>query len=222
MAINLTVNKRAEGVKAKSLRLDGYLPAVVYGPKQAAISLSVESRAFRKALNEAGESTIIKLKGLDKEVEVLIQAVDFDAVKGSVNHADFYAVDQDRELTTGVALEFTGEAPVEKTGATVNKILHEVNVTCRPDALPNHLTISLDGLVDEESQIKISDLTIPEGVKIENDPADIVVSVTPPREEEPEIVPETEAGEEGEEGEGKEEGEEGASDDTEPTDAKPE
>ena len=221
MTINLTVTKRVEGVKAKSLRRDGCLPAVVYGPKQTAISLSVDSRAFRKALNEAGESTIIKLKGLDKEVEVLIQSVDFDAVKGSVNHVDFYAVDQDRELTTGVALEFIGEAPVEKTGATVNKVLHEVNVTCRPDALPNHLTINLDGLVDEESQIKISDLTVPEGVKIENDPADIVASVTPPREEEPEIVPEAEEGEEGEEGEETEVGEEVA-DDAEETDAKPE
>ena len=99
--------------------------------------------------------------------------------------------------------------------------MHEVNVTCRPDALPNHLTINLDGLVDEESQIKISDLTVPEGVKIENDSDDIVASVTPPREEEPEIVPEAEEGEEGEEGEETEAGEE-AADDAEETDAKPE
>ena len=186
MTINLAVTKRGKDVKTKALRGDGCLPAVVYGPKQETLPLAVDGRLFDKVFKEAGESTIITLTGLDEEMEVLVQDVSFDVVKGGVTHIDFYAIERAKELTTNVPLEFVGEAPIEKTGAVVNKIIHEVSVTCRPSVLPSEIAVDLAVLTAEDSQIKVADLVLPSGVKIDNDADDIVANVSPPRSEEEE------------------------------------
>jgi len=191
MTITLNVEKRdIKTGSAESLRNRGILPGVVYGPKQEATPLTVDKKTFEKVLKEAGESTIVQLEGLGGTTEVLIHEVSFDAHKGGVTHVDFYAIERGKELTVDVPLEFIGEAPVEKTGATANKVLHEIEVTCRPSKLPSHIEVDLSVLIDEESVIHVKDLNIPEGVKVENDGEEVVVNVSAAREEEPEVVAE--------------------------------
>lgn len=186
MAITLEVTKRGEGESASSLRSADKLPAVVYGPKQESIALVVDHRAFEKAFKEGGESTIFNLTGLGEELEVLVHDVAFSAEKGGVIHVDFYAIERGKELTTNVPLEFVGDAPAEKAGGTVNKVLHEVEVTCRPSVLPAHITVDLSVLTDMDSQVRVADLALPEDVKVENAPEDVIANVAAQREEEPE------------------------------------
>ncbi len=186
MTIKLEVVKR-EG-DATTLRAKGMTPGVVYGPKQEPVSIAVDTVLFTKTLEEAGESTIINLVGLGDEIEVLIHDVSFNAARGGVEHADFYAIERGKELTTNVALEFIGEAPVTKTGATVNKMLHEVEVTCRPSVLPNHIDVDVSVLTDVDANIAIKDLVVPTGVTINNEPHVIVASVTEAREEDVETT----------------------------------
>ncbi len=186
MTIKLEVVKR-EG-DATTLRAKGMTPGVVYGPKQEPVSIAVDTVLFTKTLEEAGESTIINLVGLGDEIEVLIHDVSFNAARGGVEHADFYAIERGKELTTNVALEFIGEAPVTKTGATVNKMLHEVEVTCRPSVLPNHIDVDVSVLTDVDANIAIKDLVVPAGVTINNEPHVIVASVTEAREEDVETT----------------------------------
>ncbi len=184
MTTELQVLKREED--AKAVRANGNVPGVVYGPKQEPIKIAVEKLAFEKTLSNAGESTIITLKGLDEEVEVLIQDVAFDAARGGAEHVDFYAIERGKELTTNVPLNFVGEAPAEKQGMTVNKAMHEIEVTCRPSLLPSHIDVDVTVLEDETSQIHVSDLKIEEGVKIDVEAEAVVATVAVAREEEPE------------------------------------
>lgn len=185
MTVKLEVKKR-EGKGAAS-RKAGRVPGVVYGPKQEPIKLSVDAMTFEKTLHEAGEATIINLEGLGGEpLEVLIHDVAFNAARGGVEHVDFYAIERGKELTTHVPLEFIGEAPAAKGGATVTKALQELEITCRPSDLPSHIDVDISVLVDNESQIKIADLTIPSGVTVEGDPEWVVATVSAAREEEPE------------------------------------
>lgn len=188
MTLELAVEKRTQN--AKAVRAAGKVPGIVYGPKQEPIAIATDKMIFERTLESAGESTIIKLTGLDGDVEVLVHDVAFDAARGGVEHVDFYAIERGKALTTNVALEFIGEAPIEKSGATVNKVLHEVEVTCLPRALPSHIEVDVTVLVDEDSHILVQDLKVPEGVKIEDEAEQVVASVSAAREEEPEEVPE--------------------------------
>ncbi len=184
MTVKLEVTKREES--AAAVRSAGRVPGIVYGPKQAPIKLSVDAHTFSKMMQTAGEATIINLDGLGEEIEVLIHDVSFNAARGGVEHVDFYAIERGKELTTNVPLEFIGEAPVSKTGATINRALNEIEVTCRPSNLPSHIDVDISVLVDNEAQIKVSDLVIPKDVTVETDPELVVASVSAAREEEPE------------------------------------
>lgn len=187
MTFNLAVTKREKNTAA-----EGCVPAVVYGPKQESISLNVDVKTFNNVLKEAGESSIIVLDGLDEPVEVLIHDMAFNPVKGGVQHIDFYAIERGKELTTNVPLEYVNEAPaVEDKDGVLNKVLYEVEVTCRPSVLPHHIEVDLSGLTELDTPISVSDLKLPEGVKVENDPEDVVAivsAVVEEPEEEPEEV----------------------------------
>ena len=184
MTTKLEVTKREESTK--TVRSEGNIPGVVYGPKQEPISITLDKAVFEKTLQTAGESTIINLVGLDEEIEVLVHDVAFNAGKGGVEHVDFYAIERGKELTTNVALEFIGEAPVEKIGATVTKVLQDLEVTCRPSVLPSHIEVDISVLTEEASQILIKDLKIADDVKVTLEEDSVVASVSAAREEEPE------------------------------------
>ena len=149
MTVKLEVEKREEA--AIATRKAGRVPGIVYGPKQEPIKLSVDAHTFNKTLQEAGEATIISLEGLGEELEVLIQEVSFDAARGGAEHVDFYAIERGKELTTNVPLEFIGEAPATKSGATVSRTVQDLEVTCRPRDLPSNIEGDQTMLVDEES-----------------------------------------------------------------------
>jgi large subunit ribosomal protein L25 len=183
MTITLGITERDAAQKNEAIRSAGAVPGNVYGPKQAPLSVTVEAKALRKVLDEAGESTIIELTGLKEPIEVLVKEVDFDPVKQAVQHVDFYAIERGKEMTTHVALEFIGTAPVEKSGGVVTRALHEVEVTCLPSKLPAHLDIDLSVLTTLDSRISVSDIVVPEGVQIENDPEDVVAVVSEAKEE---------------------------------------
>ena len=182
MTTKLEVTKR-EGGNGRS---QGNIPGVVYGPKQEPISIVLDKAVFGKLLQSAGESTIINLEGLGEEIEVLIHDVAFNAEKGGVEHVDFYAIERGKELTTNIALEFIGEAPIEKTGASITKVLQELEVTCRPSVLPSHIEVDISVLDTEGSQILVKDLKIADDVTITLDGDSVVAAVSAAREEEPE------------------------------------
>ena len=179
MTITLAVTARDASANSDAIRKAGDVPAVVYGTKQEPISIALSGKEFEKVRKEAGESTIVELTGLDETVEVLIKDVAFHPVKQEVTHVDFYAFERGKDMTTTVPLEFIGEAPVEESKAgTVTKVLHEIEVTCRPSALPSHIDVDITGLVNVEDKIHISDIKAPEGVIIEGEPEDPVVVVS--------------------------------------------
>ncbi len=178
MTMTLAVTQRDISKGLETLRANGGIPAVIYGPAQAPIAVALDGKVFDKVLKEAGESTVLQLTGLAAPVEVLIKNVDFNPVKQRVAHVDFYAVEKGKMITTHVALHFVGEAPVETSGAgSVNKVIHEVEVTCQPADLPNHIDVDLSVLRSVEDKIHVSDLGLPASVKVSAAPEDPVAVV---------------------------------------------
>lgn len=184
MTVTLKAEARTiQGKQLSKLRKEGRLPAVVYGPKHEATLLTLNKAAFEKVFKEAGESTIIVLEGVGEDAEVLVHDVAFNPIKGGVMHVDFYAIEKGKELTVDVPFEFVGEAPAVKLGGSLTKVLHEVEVTCRPNKLPQHIVVDVSTLVDFDSQIKIKDLVVGEGVTIGGNPEDVIALVSHVEEE---------------------------------------
>jgi large subunit ribosomal protein L25 len=184
MTFILDATPRTErGKKLAKARNAGKLPAVVYGAKEKSTAFYLDRISFEKVFKQAGESSIITLKGLEGDKEVLVHDVAFDPSRGGIIHVDFYAIEAGKEITVDVPLTFVGEAPALKLGGTLTKVLHEIEVTCKPKDLPKEITVDVASLVDFEAQIHVSDLTIPAGVTVGNAPDDVVALVQAVEEE---------------------------------------
>jgi large subunit ribosomal protein L25 len=163
---------------------EGHIPAIVYGPKQEPVPISLEEKVFDKIRREAGESTIVELTGLAEPIEVLIKDVDFDPVKQLMRHVDFYAFERGKDMTTSVAIELIGESIVNKNNlGSVTKVLQDITVTCRPSALPSHIEVDISGMDDVDAKITVADLPVLEGVVYEADPEETVAVVSVAKEE---------------------------------------
>lgn len=182
----LEVTKREKvGKTSKILGKAGEMPAVLYGPKQESTTVSVPLRAFKKLWKEAGESSVVVLKGLGDEKEALIHDVDFDPVTDEPRHADFYVIEKGKKIRVHVPIEFTGVAPaVKELGALLVKVMHELEIEVMPKDLPHAIKVDVGSLNTLESQILVKDISVPPGVEVINDVDDVVALAQEAREEE--------------------------------------
>lgn len=167
MQHRLTVSPRTiVGKSSTALAGEGTIPAVVYGPKQEAISLTVSLLEFEAFLRHGGESAVITLEGLEKPIQALVHDLDRDPVSHTPRHVDFYAVEKGAKITVSVSLAFVGESPAVKSGASLVKVMHEVEIESDPAKLPSELPVDISTLVEIGDQIRVEDLTAPAGVEI--------------------------------------------------------
>jgi len=190
----LTVEKRERtGTKSlKALREEGFLPGVVYGKKEKNTPIKLSLRDFSKTFKSAGESAIIQLKGLGEDMDVLVQDVDLEPVKGGVRHVDFYAIERGKKLTVSVPLEFVGVAPaVKDLGGILVKVVHELEIEVLPRDLPQNIEVDVSSIVDFDTSLHVGDLKLPEGVVATADAEEVVASANEAVEEifeEPEVI----------------------------------
>lgn len=212
--MELTVEKRSQEVKAKALRDKGVLPAVVYGRSEESTPVSVDAKVFSKLYKQAGESSVITLKGLGADKQVLIQEVAFDAVSGAPVHADFYAIQKGQKVTVAVPFEFEGVSPaVKDLGGILTKVMHELELTCEPADLPHAITVDISKLATLDGQIKVSDLKFPKSAELSIDADEVVamISVAQEEAEEPAVMDISQIGDSVERGKKEEDAAEGDS-----------
>lgn len=174
--MTLTATKRDATGKsaAKALATEDRIPAVVYGPKQAATPISLSLPEFKKVLRDAGESSVIALSGLGSDMQVLIHDVDLDPVTSLPRHADLYAIEKGAKVEVAVPLSFVGEAPAVKAGANLVKVMHELEIEADPANLPHEIEVDVSGIALVGDQIHVRDLAIPHGVTVKVEGEEVV------------------------------------------------
>ena len=188
--MELTVEKRNVKANTNTLRLQGKMPAVVYGRSEESTPIVVDRKIFAKLFEEAGESTVITLKGLGSDKDALIHEVSFHAVSGEPLHADFYAIQKGQTVTVSVPLEFEGVSPAVKDfGGILVKVMHEREIECEPKDLPQHIVVDISKLATLDDQIAVKDLKLPASAKIEIDPEEVVAMISVAQEEPAEAAP---------------------------------
>ncbi|MDE2021866.1 MAG: 50S ribosomal protein L25 [Patescibacteria group bacterium] len=185
----LEITSRTAAESPEHLRKRGVIPAVYYGPKEGATPIGVDARKLERMWREAGETTIITLKGVGDDKDTLIHDVQFHPVTGALLHADFYVLEKGKKIKISIPLEFEGSAPAEKEGHIIVKAMHEVEIEVAPQELPQHLSVDLGTLANVGDHILVSDIALPGSATLITSADDIVASVTEFKEETSEITP---------------------------------
>lgn len=185
----LTIKKREGTGKevAKRLRREGRVPAVLYGGS-APETLTVDYRdVVRVIQGRESSTTLLSLKledGGGSARTAIIRDMQYDPVSEKVIHVDLQEVRMDKAITVGVPVFSTGEAEgVKEQAGILEMILREVQVSCLPGLIPERITVDVSALMIGDV-LTVANLTPPEGVRILNDPAQAVVTVSPPMAEE--------------------------------------
>ena len=170
----------------KRLRAEGNVPAVIYGhgaPAKALYFSAAEWEVLQKF-----ELNLLSLKEGDNEMLALIKEVQNDFIRGKVKHVDFLEVRRDEKIHAPVAVHPGHEAPAGAAqGGMLEQDIHELEVECLPDALPESLEVNVAAL-GLGAALHVSEIPLPEGLRILNDPELVVFHVVDPStivEEEP-------------------------------------
>lgn len=186
--LTLKVAKREEigNRRPERLRVAASIPGIVYGSDVKPTAVSVDEREFGRLYRAAGESTLVDLViDTAAPVKVLIQDLQRDVMRGDITHIDFFQVNMNKEIDAEIKLKVVGEAPaVRELGGTLIQTLEELDVRCLPGALVHEIEVDVSGLKTFEDAIHVSDLQIPEGMRVTNEPEESVVIVEEPRSEE--------------------------------------
>lgn len=172
---------------ARQLRRTGFVPATIYGHSMKAESLQVEERSLRVVLHQATSANFVVDLAIEGEGNAkpekrlaIVQARQVDALTKQLLHVDFHGVSADDNITAHVALEFIGNPLGAKRGGLTDVILHELEITCKPDDLPESIQVDINHLEVGDS-LHIGDIKLPKGVTATGDPGTPVVACTEPR-----------------------------------------
>ncbi len=185
--VNITLKAKKRivfGKHNKSLRKEGFIPAVLYGKKTPACSLQVDSQDFKDVYKKAGDTDIIDLIIEDGEKEqkkgVLIYKVSNHFLDGSLVHIDFYEVEMDKLIKAHVPVTFIGESPAVKLGGILVKPTQEIEIEALPMDIPHEIIVDISALTDFDQTLCIKDIKFSSKVKILIDENTPVVTINAP------------------------------------------
>lgn len=167
---------------ARKLRQSGEVPAVIYGHGRAPQSLSVNARELDRLLASiAVSSTVVELALDGSTSRTLIREIQRHPYKPLVLHVDFQELVAGEKVTVDIPLVFVGVADgVRNGGGILDQSMHEISVEVDPASIPNHIDVDVTPLGIGRS-IHVSDLVVPAGVEVLNDPEATVCTVSAPK-----------------------------------------
>ena len=170
------IREKTGKVATKEVRRNGEIPAVLYGLKDN-LSFSVCRDNLKGILKAKGQNALIdlKLEG-NKKRKVILKEFQSHPLKELWVHVDFLEVDVTKTVKVSVDVHLIGKSAGEKMGGLVNQVLKSIHVECLPVDIPQ--SVDLDVTAVELGQVlHVSDLSLPDKVKILHQPNEVILSV---------------------------------------------
>jgi large subunit ribosomal protein L25 len=163
-------------------RSAGWIPGVLYGSGKQTTPIEISSAEFGKVLAASGgRKVMFSLKHLQESAEAiaLLREMQRHPVSDQILHVDLFEIPQDQPITVPLPVQVSGESLAVKRGdATVAVVLDEVEVSCLPREMPDHVTVDISGL-SVHDKVYVRDLTSQAG-RIVSDPEDLVLHLRAP------------------------------------------
>ncbi len=183
---------------AGRVRREGLVPAVVYGLGEDTVSVTVSARDLSHILAGAsGANTLITLKVDGRDQLALARQIQRHPIKGTVMHVDFVRVRADQTIQADVPVRLVGNAEGVQRGGVLEQLVHALGVEAFPSNVPVEFEVDISAL-EIGGSVRVSDVTVPAGVTLRNEPEDLIAQIAAPRVAEEAATPEGEGGEGGE------------------------
>ena len=215
--LNADPRERTGSNKARVIRkVDGMVPAIVYGDEKETINLKLKLNELTKAAeNELFYTQVLLIKTGDEEEKVVLKELQKDPAKGKFLHADFQRVSRKTKLKVVIPVNFINEDEcigVREDGGVVAKAIREIEIMCLAGNIPESIDVDIENLNLGDS-MRLTEISLPEGSEIPGlteETDQMVVSVNAPKAVEEDAI--EEELEDGETSEGEDSSEESSGD----------
>ncbi|MCR6500236.1 50S ribosomal protein L25/general stress protein Ctc [Shinella sp. CPCC 101442] len=150
---------------SRELRRNGLIPAVIYGDKQAPLSIALSTKDVTQRIHAGGfKTTVATIDVNGEKIKVLPKDFQLDPVRDFTVHVDFLRVSGNTHVVVEVPVHFVNEekSPGIKVGGVLNIVRHAVELHALAGDIPEFLTADLSGLKVGDG-IHISHIKLPKG-----------------------------------------------------------
>jgi len=176
--IELKVSPREKLTKGglNKARRSGKIPAQLYGKEIAPMSMFLDGQEFANVARHITESMIIDLNLDGKKYPALMKEIQKETLSGKILHIDFNLVERGQKLHVKVPLHLVGIAKGVREGGILEHAIHDIEVECDPDALPEKIEVDISGL-EANHALHLRDISIPHGVKLLTNPETVIAII---------------------------------------------
>jgi large subunit ribosomal protein L25 len=135
--------------EARRQRVAGNVPAVLYGGKDEAISLTVNAKKLSQILRSAtGHNTLFQVAFAGKEQPAIVKDWQVDPVSGNLLHVDLLRIAMDVRMRVKVPVHTFGEPQgVKVQGGVFETVTREVEIECLPVEIPTEFRLDVTNLM---------------------------------------------------------------------------
>src|SRR3954471_13340841 len=182
VSFNATAREGTGKSAARTPPRHGQGPAVIYGHGREPLSLALNARDLDKMLGHIqAESTVIDITVGGQTAKTLIREIQRHPIKRQILHVDFQALVAGEKVTVNIPITLTGiPEGVRLGGGVLDQTLREVEIEVDPANIPDHIEFDVTSLVIGDS-VHVSDLKVPAGVEVLDDPETSVAVLAAPR-----------------------------------------
>lgn len=183
--IELNVENREAGrATARGLRVKSMVPGVIYGAIENA-NVSIHVNDIVKYNTRAYENALMNIKSSDSKLNgkvALIKKVSVNPLSRRPEHVDLFALDLKKNVRVSVEIKVEGKPIGLAEGGLLNIVARQVEIECLPTEIPESFTVDVTNLNVGDS-MHVSDLQVPEGIKMISRPELTIAAVVVQEEE---------------------------------------
>lgn len=169
---DLNVETRLTGKhNSRGLRNSRKVPAVVYGSIKNK-SITLEEGSVLKFNTRSYENSLFNLKSADPElngVVVLMKEVTVHPLSRRPQHVDLFALDLKKTVRLSIEVRVEGKPIGLADGGLLNVVNRTIELECLPTQIPDAIVVDVSNLGVGDA-LHVSDVTLPEGVKLISSP----------------------------------------------------
>ncbi len=178
-ALQRTPGKKSE---VKEFRKKGYIPFEVYGKGRE----NAHGYIYWKDLVNRPKGMFLidlHIEGEEEPRVCILKDIQYNYLGDTPIHVDLYEVTFGVELDVDVPVELVGTPKGLEYGGVLEQHLHTITIRTVPRKIPERIEVDVSNL-DVGDVLHVRDITPPEGVRIMEDPEEVVAVVL-----EPEVQP---------------------------------
>jgi len=148
-AVQRTTENKAD---LKKLRKDGFIPAVVYGPGNEPVKITLNKADFMKLYKKGlNELVFYEIKLAGKEYHSLLKERQIHPVSREILHVDFMVIPPHQSIEVDVPIKFIGTPIGTKTGGIMDVVHRTLRIQCVEDEIPDDIEVDISHLIVGEA-----------------------------------------------------------------------